>query len=40
MYWGGEQQNESKAFLEQYNLLPDQIKSGLTKWKYFKVGMI
>lgn len=33
MYWGREQQNEAIAFLNQHSLLPEQIKSGLTKWK-------
>ena len=33
VYWGGGQQNEAISFLEQHSLLPEQIKSGLTKWK-------
>ena len=32
-YWEANQQNEAMKFLEQNNLLPQQITSGLTKWR-------
>ena len=32
-YWKANQQNEAMKFLEQNNLLPQQITSGLTKWR-------
>ena len=32
-YWEANQQNEAMKFLEQNNLLPQQITSDLTKWR-------
>ena len=32
-YWEANQQNKAMKFLEQNNLLPQQITSGLTKWR-------